>query len=78
MVAQNAKCPNCGTYPQEWVDSEGRDKWPMPYMVASTKCLGCVTLKEERDLIEREEVDSTGLFLHLRTNPEAEDEDADG
>lgn len=67
---QNHKCQNCGTSPDEWVDSDGRWVYPSPYVVEVTACTGCQELEEEKKRAEGEGQDLTGVYMSLVANYE--------
>lgn len=76
MVTQSHLCQSCGTNPGDWLDDEGKDRWPAPHIPQGIRCMGCVTLKEERDKVEKDDdVEREGLFITLIPNPEFEEDD---
>lgn len=46
-LAQRAKCQSCGTVPEDWLDEDGEDREPPPYVAKTRICLGCVQLDEK-------------------------------
>jgi hypothetical protein len=70
---RHERCPNCGTFPDEWLDREGKTLSPPPHMVSSIKCYGCKALEDEKEMLSGTE---RGLYFYL--TPWREDNLADG
>lgn len=45
-VASAARCQQCGTLPSDWLDEEGRDRMPPPYIARTELCVGCHVLED--------------------------------
>lgn len=50
-MLERQKCPDCGTIPDEWLDSEGKAQEPPPYKVETLRCLGCEARHDEEEMI---------------------------
>lgn len=62
FVAREAdRCPNCGTFPGEWFDS---DRIVEPYEWESGRCYGCVTKDEKRRSVDAD--DAVGVFVRIK------------
>lgn len=50
LIHDRSKCPQCGTHPDDWIDSAtGRALEPPPFMADAKRCWGCVTLSDSRE-----------------------------
>jgi len=78
MLDQRFRCPHCLTYPDEWLDDEGRRMDPPPYHAASSRCYGCVTLEELREFIRQDVKKLTGFNVYLAEGPPSEKDPAEG
>lgn len=76
-----ARCPNCGTFPNDWIDPEdGTQMEPPPLEVKTIKCYGCIDLEDTREV----QKGAKGLHHHfgpwtglMDQNLEEEEEDED-
>lgn len=57
------RCQHCGTFPEDWIDSERHRADPPPYTVDSVRCYGCVSLAEEQEMMPKE---SKGFYFYLK------------
>lgn len=49
LLHKGHRCGQCGTFPDEWMDSITKTPLdPPPYQAGSEICIGCATLEEER------------------------------
>jgi hypothetical protein len=63
------RCPNCGTFPDEWLNDKGQPHTVDPYIAHTVNCLGCETLSAARDEIPDKQRDH--IYVFLRLNEEA-------
>lgn len=68
---EKSKCPGCNTFPEEYLDSEGRMIQEPPYTVYSEICYGCVAIKEKQDEIGEKNIE--GISLRMVPNPRYKD-----
>lgn len=66
MVYRGTRCPNCGTFPEDWLDEKGEHIEPTPYVPKSVACLGCETLEETRAQIPDNRRQSIIVYLAPR------------
>lgn len=68
---QKARCPGCGTIPEDWMDG-GKPKEHPPYVADSFKCMGCLTLEysneEVREDHELPEPHKRSIHFFLKRN----------
>jgi hypothetical protein len=69
------RCQECGTPIHEWVDASGEAVEPPPYVVTTAYCVGCATVKEERDRIKASGSDDRAdtVKVYLVKNPDKDD-----
>lgn len=53
LLDQHSRCPNCGTYEDEWRGENKRPKVPPPYVPDTVRCLGCEALQQEQEEVAR-------------------------
>lgn len=63
MLDERAKCPECGTYPDEWLDDSGRDVDPPPYVTEIVRCIGCVHQDDAHKRIPKDLVGAKVRFV---------------
>ncbi|GAA4849754.1 hypothetical protein GCM10023403_10690 [Pseudonocardia benzenivorans] len=67
LIHDNAKCPNCGTRPDEWDPAKGGHDHA--YLAELHKCWGCDTSAGAEQAID--EKDRGTVSVRLTRNPEA-------
>jgi len=67
LMHDKAKCPNCGTRPEEWDPSRGGHDHA--YTAEFRKCWGCVSKQDAEKHID--EKDRGAVWVALQRNPEA-------
>lgn len=76
QLYSRSKCPRCGSFPDEWVDSEGREVTPPPMYAHTRRCFGCATLGLIEDRLRKENRHDTTPYLSiLPPDPREDDED---
>lgn len=70
-AAHAARCKQCGTLPDEWLDEEGRDREPPPYVAKSILCVGCHTIEDKISEIP----EAARLHTHVYLTPYVEEEE---
>jgi hypothetical protein len=63
MVLTRTTCGKCGTIPEDWLDSEGKELDDPPYKVSSRYCPGCATLEAAREAVPKEQRSLITLYL---------------
>lgn len=80
MLDQSKRCQGCGTYPDIWLDEDGREVIPPPMFVHSRQCLGCATLATEEKIANTGEAGERppGITFYLSSEPpRVRDDDED-
>jgi len=75
LIYSKSRCPRCGSFPDDWVDSEGKEVEPPPMYVHSRKCVGCANIRSIEDRLEKEDRGVTAVFLSKTPPPPREDDD---
>lgn len=65
MQHTQAKCPNCGTFPEDWLTSEGRMKIPPPFEAHDRTCYGCQQIGRYNKYLEKEGGEAAGRIVVL-------------
>jgi hypothetical protein len=68
-----ARCPQCGSFPDEWLDERGRLLIDPPYEAEIVSCNGCRAVAEVQEEAHRHDPDDKGLRVRLtvpRPRPE--------
>lgn len=73
-VRQRARCPSCGTNPDEWVTAGGDPVIPPPYEPTTHVCMGCAD-KERYDKSMQDEPVKGGYTVLVPSNWAEYDED---
>lgn len=68
---QRSACASCGTYRDEWFDSDGVELRDLPYEVVARNCAGCELLEDWH-----EEHKDAKRSMHLSLRPVPDDEGA--
>lgn len=55
------RCPQCGTFPDEWPDSRLEDP---PYVAEPYRCAGCAEIADEREHVPSGR-DGAGVYVRL-------------
>lgn len=63
MEFEAKRCPHCGTFPEDYLDEDGRQKDTPPHVPMAFRCYGCVATAEENEFAKKH--DSKG-GLHIR------------
>lgn len=66
MEHEAYRCPHCGTFPDDYLDEEGKQKDIPPNIPYSIRCYGCVVLESENELARKND---TKGGLHIRLVP---------
>lgn len=72
---EKSKCPSCNTFPSEYLDAEGRMKYPPPYRVYTEICYGCVAIhdkNEEMTKMSHDKQPPVGIHMRMVPDPEYE------
>jgi hypothetical protein len=76
MLYERSRCPRCGTFPEEWLDEDGRNVEPPPYYLRTRACLGCATLEPIEDRLRKDKRDRhTSAYLSTLPPTPTSDED---
>lgn len=67
---EQARCPNCGTIPANWLDENGRWVEPSPYVLQVVECTGCKEMDEEKQKAETTGQDLKGVYMSWVPNRE--------
>jgi hypothetical protein len=63
----HSTCPECHTFPEDYLDQDGREIYPPPFLVQTERCGGCLLIKAK--IREIGEKNLTGLSMRLVPNP---------
>lgn len=62
---ESARCPQCGTFPNAWLDDAGRLLPDPPFEAELVACYGCRAVAEVQDRAQQEAPDDSGLRARL-------------
>lgn len=62
-IHEASRCSSCGTYPEDWLDSEGRYIDPQPFVAKTIRCVGCQVLDDKREEIDKDARGSVRAYL---------------
>ncbi len=65
QAIEQERCSGCGTVTSDWLDEEGRDVMPPPYVLETIRCIGCATIEAEKSRMDREKA-GDGIKLFFR------------
>ena len=66
MLHSKARCPGCGTFPDEWLAEDGRPHPIDPYIATTVNCLGCETIAAAREEIPQDK--QAHVYVYLQVN----------
>lgn len=76
MEHEAYRCDRCGTFPDEYLDEEGKRRDPPPYVPEAIRCYGCVALERDNEEARKQDI-TGGLHIRLVTNRNSEAQDAE-
>jgi len=63
VVESRRACHQCGTVSDEWLDEEGRDREPPPFVAKSRYCAGCHAIRQLSEEIPEDRKSFTHIYL---------------
>lgn len=72
VIHNMSKCPQCGTFPEDYMGDNGRPLEPPPMVVKTKRCYGCVLLDDNQKEAtgDGKHPPPPGLLAFLEHNPD--------
>ena len=60
-LLEGERCSRCGTFPDEWLDENGRPPDPPPWETTLHRCHGCAEIERSNEELDKQRKSVAGI-----------------